>query len=391
MKNSVRDYLVLFSAIVFILLNATSQQAHSQTETILYAFGTQAKDGDWPWSGVVMDGKGNLYGTTELGGASGMGTVFEIDTAGNETVLHSFGSSGDGSHPYGSLLLDKKHNLYGTTTQGGAFGLGTVFRIDRKGNESVLYSFGSQSPDGANPYADLIMDLPGNLYGTTGGGGAFGKGTVFELTASGQEIVLYSFGTQSGDGAAPECGLVRDTKGNLFGTTNAGGVYGQGTVFELTANGTEIVLHSFAGGSKDGSNPWAGPVMDKKGNLYGTAGGGGSHGLGIVYKVTPAGKKETVFYNFGSQSGDGQNPYAGLVMDKKGNFYGTTVVGGGFGTVYTLTPAGQLTKLYTFQNQSGDGMFPYGRILRDRRSGNLYGTTLSGGINLSGTVFKLTP
>ncbi len=339
-------------------------------------------------AGVIRDAKGNLYGTTELGGALGLGTVFKVDPEGKETLLHSFGSSGDGSTPYGSLILGKKHNLYGTASQGGAFGLGTVFRIDRKGNESVLYSFGSQPGDGTRPWADLIMDLQGNMYGTTSTGGAFGEGAVFELTAAGQEIVLYSFGAQTKDAAGPYCGLVMDKKGNLYGTTLGGGAYGQGTVFELTPTGTETVLHSFAGGTKDGANPWAGLVMDKKGNLYGTA-AGGSHNLGIVYKVTPIGN-ETVFYNFGTQSGDGQNPYAGLVIDKTGNLYGTTVVGGGFGTVFTLTPAGQLTKLYAFQNQSGDGWFPYGRILRDK-TGNLYGTTLQGAYYLNGTVFKLTP
>ncbi len=232
------------------------------------------------------------------------------------------------------------------------------------------------------------MDGQGNLYGTTSGGGAFGVGTVFELTATGEETVLYSFGAHSEDGAWPHCGLIMDKKGNLYGTTEGGGAPKQGTVFELTPSGTETVLHSFSGGSKDGSSPDAGLVMDKKGNFYGTA-GGGAHNLGIVYQVTALGN-ETVFYNFGSQPGDGQNPYAGLVMDQKGNLYGTTVVGGDFGNVYMLSPAAQLTNLYTFKNQYGDGMFPYGRILRDK-SGNLYGTTLGGGIYTEGTVFKLTP
>ena len=385
-RNSLNDYIVLISAIFIQLLIGTTQLAQSQTETTLHSFG--AGDGISPWAGLVIDGKANLYGTTYEGGSLGLGTVFKLDPAGNETVLHSFGSSGDGTYPYASLKLYKS-NLYGTTTQGGAFGWGTVFKVGRKGNETVLYSFGSQSGDGHNPYANLIVDIYGNLYGTTASGGAFGIGTVFELTPAGQEIVLYSFGAQSGDGNGPFGDLVMDAQGNLYGTTNGGRSHQQGTVFRLTPTGTETVLHSFAGGSGDGYGPFAGVVLDGRGNLYGTA-NGGVHGAGIVYEVTSGGK-EIVLHSFGSQSGDGQNPYAGLIY-KKGNFYGTTVVGGAgsFGTAYKLTPAGTLTTLYAFGSQSGDGWFPYGRLIRDK-TGNLYGTTHNGGTYAYGTVFKLTP
>jgi uncharacterized repeat protein (TIGR03803 family) len=378
--------LSLFLIGVLGLIVCGVQTARSQTETILFSF--DGPNGAWPMAGVVLDGKGNIFGTTELGGTMGEGNVFKIDPAGNLTVLHSFGRSADGSYPHGSLLLHTDHNLYGTTSQGGAFGVGTVFRIDRKGNETVIYSFGSQPGDGSAPWADLIVDRQGNLFGTTSSGGAFGEGTVFELSSTGQETVLYSFGAYTQDGTSPFCGLVRDAKGNLYGTTNGGGAYKDGAVFELSANGVEKILHSFAGGKNDGYEPWAGLVRGDKGNLYGTA-AGGSYGLGIVYKVTRKGE-ETVFYNFGTQVKDGQNPYAGLRSDKEGNLYGTTVLGGGFGNVFMLTPAGQLTQLHDFQLESEDGAFPYGRIFLDK-TGNLYGTTLQGGSTTNGTVFKVTP
>jgi len=275
-----------------------------------------------------------------------------------------------------------------------------VFEVTPSGNETVLYSFAG-APDGAYPGAGggLVFDANGNLYGTTTAGGDNNNGTVFEVTPSGKETVLYSFCPDypyCTDGYDPNGGLVFDKKGNLYGTTPYGGV-GPGTVFKVTPSGKETVLHSFAGG-RDGDFPYAGPVFDKKGNLYGTTGSGGANGKGIVFKVTPSGK-ETVLYSFCSRSGctDGNGPPAGLVFDKKGNLYGTTEYGGdsscgapyGCGVVFEVTPSGKETVLYRFTGDS-DGWNPLAGLVFDKK-GSLYGTTYNGGTTNHGTVFKLTP
>src|SRR5208282_2343682 len=218
----------------------SARPALAQTEKVLYSFGSQSLDGQDPVAGLVFGKKGNLYGTTEGGGFYDAGTVFEIATtgkeAGTEKVLYNFGSHlGEGSYPHAGLIFDKEGNLYGTTWQGGAYGLGTVFEITSAGTEEVLHSFGGQSGDGADPsWAGLVFDKKGNLYGVTGDGGAYDEGTVFEVTPAGIETVLYSFGSQAGDGAGPAAGLIIDKEGNLYGTTSDGGAYGIGTVFEVT-------------------------------------------------------------------------------------------------------------------------------------------------------------
>jgi uncharacterized repeat protein (TIGR03803 family) len=276
-------------AVFFALLLIGAHPALAQTETVLYSFGSQSDDGYYPFAGLVFDKKGNLFGTTVSGGADGYGTVFELTTAGTEKVLYSFGSQpGDGQSPEAGLVFDKKGNLFGTTVSGGADGYGTVFELTTAGTEKVLYSFGSQSGDGQSPYAGLVFDKEGNLYGTTEKGGADGYGTVFELTAAGAEKVLYNFGSQPGDGQRPYASLVFDEKGNLYGTTEYGGAYTEGTVFELTAAGAEKVLYSFGSQTVDGGYPYAGLVFDKDGTgLYGTTVSGGADNYGTVFEVTP--------------------------------------------------------------------------------------------------------
>jgi uncharacterized repeat protein (TIGR03803 family) len=232
------------------------------------------------------------------GGCSfGCGTVFKLAPAGNETVLHSFtGSPGDGGRPVAGLIMDTAGNLYGTTAEGGSgtctvingvpvSGCGTVFKLDPAGNETVLHSFTGGS-DGIQALAALIMDQAGNLYGTTELGGSFGFGTVFKLDPSGNETVLHTF-TGGNDGATPFfAGLIMDTAGNLYGTTFNGGASGYGTVFELDTAGNETVLHSFTGSPGDGASPPAALIMDKAGNLYGTTLIGGASGFGTVFKLT---------------------------------------------------------------------------------------------------------
>ena len=193
--------------------------------------------------------------------------------------------------------------------------------------------------DGANPIGGVVLGTNGNLYGTTEYGGAYNQGTVFQLTPSGTEIILWNFGNGM-DGANPTAGVVLDMNGNLYGTTANGGVYGDGTVFELTPSWTETILHSFDNNDIDGIHPYAGLVLDKAGNLYGTtvSGGGSSGAAGIVFEMTPSGT-ETILYTFGG-SPDGSFPWGGVVFDTSGNLYGTTLSGGhnGVGTVFKLTP-----------------------------------------------------
>ena len=201
-------------------------------ETVLYSF-TNGLDGGYPFGGLVRDSSGNLYGTTYSGGASSVGTVFKVTKTGTETVLHSFAGGADGEYPYASLVRDSSGNLYGTTSEGGASNVGTAFKVTPTGHETVLYSFAGGT-DGANPFAGLVRDRKGNLYGTTEAGDSSGVGTVFKLTATGQETVLHTFTGGTTDGANPFGGLVRDAAGNLYGTTFVGGAFGHGAVYEIT-------------------------------------------------------------------------------------------------------------------------------------------------------------
>ncbi|HSZ62500.1 MAG TPA: choice-of-anchor tandem repeat GloVer-containing protein [Terriglobales bacterium] len=203
-------------------------------ETILHTFPMGPTDGVRPYGGVVLDAEGNLYGTTTRGGRFTLfpGSVFKLDTTGIETVLYRFAGSPDGANPYAGVVLDGQGNMYGTTYGGGAAGHGTVFKVDSSGNETVLYSF-TGTPDGAGPYAGVVLDAQGNLYGTTYSGGTADYGTVFEINATGNETVLHSFGSTKGDGKYPYAGLVLDAQG-LYGTTTHGGAHNKGTVFKLT-------------------------------------------------------------------------------------------------------------------------------------------------------------
>ena len=331
----------------------------------------------------MRDAAGNLYGTTLAGGINDLGTVFKIDRSGKETILHSFQGT-DGSEPfYGGLLIDSAGNLYGTTSSGGSYGNGTVFKLDTAGNETVLHSF--QGIDGEAPYGGLLRDPAGNLYGTTSAGGSYGAGTVFRLDIQGHATVLHSF-QGSNDGATPYGTLTMDREGNLLGTTVLGGASDNGTVFKLDILGNTTVLHSFQGGA-DGSNPYAGVTVDDAGNLYGTTDGGGTYGFGTAFKVDTRGK-ETVLHSFQGNN-DGANPDGALVIDGAGNLFGTTVFGGGSaddGTVFMLDHSGKEVVLHSFQGP--DGYEPFAGLITDP-AGDLYGATNGGGSHLGGTIFKI--
>jgi uncharacterized repeat protein (TIGR03803 family) len=374
----------------------------AQTETVLYSF-TGPPDGEQPLDSLIVDARGNLYGTTNGGGFEHAccGTVFKVTPAGAEKVLYTFTLGADGANPEtAGVVLDKQGNLYGTTVLGGTgcrgSGCGVVFELTAAGKEKVLYRFRHQGYQGSAN--GLILDAGGNLYGTTASGGAGGWGTVFEVTPPHSKIVLYNF-TNGADGGNPQSGLILDAEGNLYGTTSQGGVYGYGTVFELSATGTETVLYSFTGGA-DGGFPLAGLVRDANGNLYGTTYEGGAYGFGdmgygTVFELSQAGK-ETVLYSF-TGGADGGNPQGGLVRDKQGNLYGTTVGGGvpgcvvdmGCGVVFEVAADGTEQSLYGFTG-GADGANPIAGLVLDKK-GNLYGTTELGGASGFGTVFKVVP
>jgi uncharacterized repeat protein (TIGR03803 family) len=376
---------------VVLALVIATRPAQAQTFTVLYNF-KGSPDGANPYAGLLMDTAGNLYGTTTSGGTSKFGTVFKVNKAGKETVLHSFaGSFSDGSFPDGGLVQDANGNLYGTTKAGGTFryGYGTVFKVSKTGKETVLYSF-TGGTDGCYPFGTPSIDKRGTLYGTTEECGGSNVGITWKVGKRGTEIVLHTFG--GSDGADPAGGMVWDAKANLYGLTQDGGTYNEGVLYQGYDGGGVTVLHSFDGsfnGGIDGCYPSGSPAVDTKGNLYGTTSGCGYSNKGIVWKVSKKGK-ETILHNFAGGASDGEAPYAGVILDAKGNLYGTTTAGGASngGVVYEVNTKGVLTVLHSFTGS--DGQSPSGVLIMDAQ-GNLYGTAVSGGSNGSGTVWKLTP
>jgi uncharacterized repeat protein (TIGR03803 family) len=426
------------AAITLVLL-ATTWAAGA--EKVLYTF-QGGSDGFFPVAGLIFDTHGNAYGTTLIGGGGpcefGCGTIFKLTPTKTgewtETIIHHFNpSAGDPGGVVARLTFDQHGNLYGAA---GSY----LFKL-APGNggqwtETIIHRFNSCDTDGCDAVGYLLFNR-GNLYGTTaGGGGATGCGTVFQLApqtnGSWRETILHVFhqgvshcSGHSADGQHPDDGLIMDSTGNLYGTTDAGGPDDQGIVFRLTPTNsgkwTETILHTFVGleHPTGGANPYGGLVMDKAGNLYGTTVGGGSALLqaGVVFQLTPTQKgpwKETVIHNFPTpRYHDGELPYAGLVIDTAGNLYGSTLDGGGqnesqcndydgCGVVYKLSPTAsgkwKETILYAFQGG------PDGAALQDDRlaidaAGNLYGTTVGGGANPCnnnmnagcGVVFEIKP
>jgi uncharacterized repeat protein (TIGR03803 family) len=379
MKIALRAASVLYLSLV------GSQIAAAQTYNVLHYF--HATDGRKPLSSLISDSSGYLYGTTSGGGDFAWGTVYKVNIAtGRLTVLHSFdNSSGDGTTPESELLRDRAGNLYGTTSEGGAHGFGTIFKLDRQRIETVLYSFNGD-PDGGRPTSGLILDQAGNLYGTTGQGGVHGNGTVFKLDTSGAETILHSF--SGADGDFPN-GTLLSNGGYLYGVTNAGGAFGHGTIFRLNmTTGKGTLLHHFS--YTDGAAPYAGLVRDGHGDLYGTTSSGGTNGRGTVFKLDSSGKLTTL-YNFkGASADDGEDPLAPVILDAAGNIYGTTWIGGadpsGNGTVFKLDTAGTETILHSFTESDGDN--PHSGLYMDS-AGVLYGT-LADSIS-PGLIYTITP
>jgi uncharacterized repeat protein (TIGR03803 family) len=356
------------------------------TETVLHSF-TNGIDGSLPLASLIQGSDGNFYSTTTSGGLSRSGSLYRITANGTATTVYSFNSVSEGQNPAG-LVLGTDGNFYGTTTNGGTNGYGTILKITPAGDETVLHSFTGGITDGSNPGAALIQGNDGNFFGTTSGGGANFNGTVFTLTPAGVETVLYSFaGAGSSDAVQPLAPLIQASDGSFYGTTVSGGT-GSGAVFKITPAGVETVLYSFAGGTTDGAMPQASVIQGSDGNFYGTTFGGGTSSSGTVFKVTPPGV-ETVLHSFAIA--DGSNPVAPLIQGTDGNFYGTTANGGlyGNGIVFQMTPTGVLTALHSFAS-GGDGSNPLAALI-EGSDGNFYGTTSAGGAFGYGTVFSITP
>ncbi|MGB7585989.1 MAG: choice-of-anchor tandem repeat GloVer-containing protein [Terriglobales bacterium] len=400
------------ACVVLVLSAMTAIVSPAQTFTQLFQF--DYADGGFPQPTSLVQGiDGSFYGTTYVGGAYHLGTIFKITAAGTFTSLRSFDGP-TGSHPFAGLIQATDGNFYGTTSGFGfltpnhtpVFSGGNTYKIAPAGGPPTpLFTFCNHMSciDGSEPHGALVQAKNGIFYGTTSFGGANSVGTVFQMTADGTLTTLYNFCAQTGctDGAHPYAGLIQATDGNFYGATYQGGANNSGTIFEITAAGALTTLYSFCAqaGCADGSHPYAGLVQGTDENFYGTTYGGGAHNVGTIFKITSSGALTTLY----SLSGvDGANPYAGLVQATDGNFYGTTQNGGvnHRGTVFEITVAGTLTPLYDFCSQTdcADGAYPRGGLIQGT-DGNFYGTTENGGmmVNCSlcgkqgeGTVFSLS-
>jgi len=418
MRNQTAQALAQLAATFVTLILLLAPSAGAQTLKVLHNFGVTANDGNIPYSGLTADAAGNLYGTTLEGGAENLGTVYRLKPTSNgnyeETVLYSFkGGSADGANPHAPLFMDGAGNLYSTTAAGGMNatvcssslprpGCGVVFKltptISGEWKETVLHRF--TGADGGNAYSGLVRDTKGNFYGATLLGGSKGLGTVYRLslTSTGwKETVLHSF-TGNPDGAEPflDCTtLVLDSQGDIYGSTYLGGTADAGIVFKLTpqASGawTEKILYTFKGGA-DGTKPFTGVILDKSGNVFGTTLQGGTLRYGTVFKLTAAKEyAKTTLHNFGLSDIAKGFPN-GLILDASGNLYGTTEY-----AAYKLTPSSTSwseTLLWGWDiSEVQNGISLFAPLTRDAH-GNLWSTTVWGGqagSTTGGVAWELIP
>jgi len=388
-------------ALALLFAGLAHRPAQAQTLKTILSF-NGITDGAYSSSGLVSDANGNLYGTTQAGGvfnfANG-GTVFRVDRTGHETVLYSFCAEtncADGGVPLGGVILDSSGNLYGATSGGGAYGFGAVFKIDSTGKETVLYSFqGLAQGDGAyRAYGKLVRDAAGNLYGVTLNGGltcslsTTGCGVVYKIDPAGKETIWHRF-TGDSDGGLPPADLIAGG-GGFYGTTFQGGSNTCGGVYKISATGSFAVVYNFDCFNTDGPN--AGLVRGAGGSLYGTTAFGGTFSRGTVFKLNPGTGVATVLHSFQGGTADGCAPSQGnLTLDAAGNIYGTTPDCGAnsYGIAFKLDSSGNETVLYNFGGAAGG--LPQTTLLLDH-DGHLYGTTYeNANFSCCGTVFKLTP
>jgi uncharacterized repeat protein (TIGR03803 family) len=403
--------------LVCALTMVATRPAQAQTFSVIHDF--SGTDGYMPYAGVTLDAGGNLRGTT-FQSLAAQGTAFELRRSQDSWLLRTLGSFQGvfGSYPASGVVFGPGGALFGTTSLGGLRGFGIVYNLRPPGSvcrsalcpwrETIIYQFVGGT-DGAHPdVGNLVFDRAGNIYGTTGQGGAANQGTVYELTPSGggwTEKVLYSF-LGGNDGAQPFSGVILDAAGNLYGTTTGGGGsgcggLGCGTVYQLTSTGsgwTENILYSFQAGAT-GENPYGGLIFDQAGNLYGTTLAGGSGGGGTVFELSPSGGSWgfTLLYGLSGNSG---GSLGSLAMDGAGILYGTTFSDGIYsaGAVFKLTHQGggwTYTTLHDFLG-GDDGLEPIGGPTVDAQ-GNVYGTASEGGTQNCGfetncgVIWEITP
>jgi uncharacterized repeat protein (TIGR03803 family)/YD repeat-containing protein len=338
----------------------------------LHAF--NGTDGANPFAGLLQASDGNFYGTNYRGGTTDQGNIFRVAPDGTLTALHSFNGT-DGLKP-NELIQAKDGNFYGTTKEGGAYGNGTIFRVTANGAFTSLYSF--NSTDGNGPRAGLTQANDGALYGTTYAGGTYGKGTLFRIGLDGTLTTVYAFGSGQ-DAANPSGHLIQAKDGDLYGTTEAGGSGGSGSVYQMTLAGSETILRSFGGGDGSVGAAVGGVVQSGDGTFYGTL---SSATQGVFFSLNSSGNG---FLNYFSGT-----PTGGLTQASDGNFYGTTTSGGSqnLGTVFRIEPNGSFKTLYSFDGQNGS--HPFGGVIQ-ANDGNFYGAAFDGGVNNQGTLFKLSP
>jgi uncharacterized repeat protein (TIGR03803 family) len=379
--------LVVTAAITFSLALC----AQAQTFTTLATF--DGGNGGQPHFGSLVQGtNGNYYGTTSVGGKNNGGTVFEVTPGGKMSDIYNFCSEyncTDGYDPWSGLVLGADGNFYGTTNVGGSFGTGTVFKMKIGGKQTTLYSFCDGCSDGDYPVG-LVQASNGNFYGTTNNEGANNGGTIFEISPAGEFKLLYSFCSlrDCADGGSAFSAPMQASNGNLYGTTASGGSHGDGVVYEITSAGLYKVLYNFCSqaGCADSEDPAGGLIQGSNGNLYGAVEYGGTDGYGTVFEIT-ATNEFIVLHSFDYT--DGAYPVSALVQANDGNFYGTTDYGGyADGTIYEITPEGVFSSLYNFCNVSGcTGEFP-GYALGQATTGDFIGATAEGGERNDGTVFS---
>lgn len=358
--------------------------SHAATLTRLASF--NGTNGSSPFGGLVRDGAGNLYGTTESDQVGGGGTIFKVSAGSNAITTLADLNDSSGRNPFAGLTRDLAGNLYGTTYNGGDQNLGSVIKFDvATATLSTLASF--NGADGAFPAASLIVDSAGNLFGTTVYGGVNDAGTVFRLDAGATSVTTLASLSQSG-GMNPFSTLTRDLAGNLYGTASAGGINGRGTVFKVAAGTNALSTVAAFSGTTTGDSPNGGVVVDAAGNLYGSTYHGGASDVGAIYRI--ASGTSTVTRLASLATANGTRPLGELIMDAAGNLYGTTSAGGtsGAGTIVRIAAGtNAITVLATFNTT--DGATPFAGLIADA-SGNLYGTTQAGGANGFGSIFRLT-